>query len=183
MVVESILFAMPHGDAVGMTYYADFTVCDYFPSGEWLCRLIAVGWIEHGRPFPQGEVRSDLTTKIRNLREEFGRWRPDLAVRGQHVCSICRASHGEPAPLDGSDINLFIPHPGFVFVAPGRVDHYIDHHGYLPPESFIDAVLACPSPSTDAYRDRLSASNRGVEAPFFRGPDHRSFGVHPSESR
>lgn len=172
MVVESILFAIPHEDVVGMTYYADFTVCDYFPSGEWLCRLIAVGWIEHGRPFETGEVRSDLSSRIRKLREELRHLLPEEAFRGLHDCSICRASRAEPSQLEGSDVNLFIPHRGFIFVAPGRVDHYIDHHGYLPPESFIDSVVACPSPSSDAYRDLLSAANRGVEAPFFLEPGH-----------
>jgi hypothetical protein len=70
--------------------------------------------------------------------------------------------------LDNSHINLFIPHRGFVFVAPGRVDHYIEVHQYLPPESFIDALLTCPSPLSVEYRDAIRASNRGVDAPLFK---------------
>jgi hypothetical protein len=31
-----------------------------------------------------------------------------------------------------------------VYVAPELVVHYIESHGYQPPEEFIAAVMACP---------------------------------------
>ncbi len=60
-----------------------------------------------------------------------------------------------------------------MFVAPARVDHYMQEHAYLPPESFIEALLACPSPLAAEYRDAIRASNRGVDAPLWKRPKGR----------
>jgi len=129
---------------------------------------MAVGWLEQGRPFPKGMAEDRVAERIRLLREEFYEAFPSWSPRGLHACSICLALRDGSAILDRSHINLFVPHRGFVFVAPGRVDHYIEAHQYLPPESFIDAVLACPSPLGAEYRDAIRASNRGVDAPLFQ---------------
>ncbi len=150
-----------------MAYYKDFTVCNYFPREDWLCRLIAVGWIERGKPFATGVVQAAVSEKLRELRKEFSQALSRYAFRGLHSCSICEAATPSHALLDESHVNLFIPHRGFVFVAPGRIDHYIEVHGYQPPDSFMDSVLECPSPFSAAYRQLLAAANRGVEAPFY----------------
>lgn len=150
-----------------MTWFKDFTVCDYFSRESWLCRLIAVGWIERGKYFEKGVVRAEVVEKLKLLQMEFFEALPEYRFRGLHACSICAMTDPARAMLDGSRVNLFIPHRGFVFVAPGRIDHYMEIHGYQPPESFINSVLECPSPASPAYRELLRASNRGVEAPFY----------------
>lgn len=150
-----------------MAYYQDFTVCEYFPKEEWLCRLMAVGWIEAGKRFETGAVHRVVIEKLLELRNEFAQTFSALSFRGWHSCSICEATNPTQALLSESNVNLFIPHRGFVFVAPGRIDHYIEAHGYQPPESFIDSVLACPSPSSTAYRELITAANRGVEPPLY----------------
>lgn len=149
-------------------YYKDFTICDYFRNDTWLCRLIAVGWLEHGKPYDTGDVSQDVLSRLRELREEFDKALfPSTTFRGLHQCSICESTGHARALLDGSHVNLFIPHQGFVFVAPGRVDHYIEVHGYLPPESFALSVLQCHSPLSPEYRKAMKAANRGCDAPMF----------------
>jgi hypothetical protein len=145
-----------------MTYYKDFTPCTYVDANDWLCRLMAIGWIERGKRFPKGHSASLSVERIHLLREEFGRAFPSISFRGLHDCSLCMAR------LDQSHINLYIPHRGFVFVTPARVDHYIQEHQYLPPESFIEALLNCPSPLSEDYRIAIRASNRGIDAPLFK---------------
>jgi hypothetical protein len=43
-----------------MAYYKDFRFCTYFDTGAWLCRLVAIGWIEHGKPFETGPALDDF---------------------------------------------------------------------------------------------------------------------------
>jgi hypothetical protein len=149
-------------------YYKDFTVCDYIASDGWLCRLIAVGWLEHGKPYDIGDVNLDVVSKIKELRKELeGAVFPSVKTRGLHRCSICQST-GDAGVLVGSHINLFIPHQGFVFLAPGRVDHYVEAHRYLPPESFTNSVLKCHSPLSAEYREALRAANRGYDPPLWR---------------
>ena len=152
-----------------MAHYQDFTVCDYLskPWEKWLCRLMAIGWIEHGYPFDKGPVDAAVVEKLRALRAGFADAFPERRCRGLHDCSICERVDRAHARLEGSHVNLFIPHRGFVFLAPGRIDHHIEAHGYRPPESFSDAVMACPSPSSDKFRELLRLSNRGVDAPLY----------------
>ena len=150
-----------------MAYYKDFSVCDYSDRDTWLCRLMAIGWIEQGKPFEKGRVDTAVLVRIQSLRDEFSTAFPSFNFRGLHTCSICKIHNPSHAPLDGSNVNLYIPHRGFVFVAPARVDHYIEVHKYLPPESFLESLLACPSPLSPEYRELIQASNRGFDAPLF----------------
>lgn len=74
---------------------------------------------------------------------------------------------GETGLLHDSHINLFIPRHDVVYLAPGRVDHYIDVHSYVPSTAFIDALMMCPEPGTAAYRAALFGLNKGQQPPLF----------------
>jgi hypothetical protein len=150
-----------------MAYFPDMTVCTYFHSpaqSEWACRLMAIGWLESGHEFSVGVVDSRIAYKFAALRSEFRSMFPEIAFRGLHACSICK----DNAPLSESHTNLFIPTTGFVYVAPGRIDHYIEEHRYAPPEHFVEAVVGCPGPKAPEYRAAMSAANRGFDVPLFR---------------
>lgn len=150
-----------------MAFFQDFSVCNYFDSSTWLCRFMAVGWIEHGKDYNRGPEPEQLVEKLVELRRDFSNTFPEFNTRGLHTCSLCKELGTFAAPLPQSNTNLLVPHRGFVFLAPGAIDHYIKTHGYLPPESFIEAALACPPPSSAMYRELLRQSNRGVEAPLY----------------
>ena len=51
--------------------------------------------------------------------------------------------------------NLFVPADNFVFAAPSMILHYIHGHGYDPPSSFWDAVMASSRLSFEAYKEAL----------------------------
>ena len=48
-----------------MTYYPDLSACDYF--GFIDAPLVAVGWLENGRPVPTGEVPEQVFERLREL--------------------------------------------------------------------------------------------------------------------
>jgi hypothetical protein len=51
--------------------------------------------------------------------------------------------------------NLFVPADNLVFAAPSMILHYIHGHGYDPPSSFWDAVMASSRLSFEAYKEAL----------------------------
>jgi hypothetical protein len=54
--------------------------------------------------------------------------------------------------------SLFIPGKGMIYVAPVSISHYIDAHGYQPPDSFYQAVEQCPRMRSSAYFQALLAN-------------------------
>lgn len=129
-----------------MSYYADQSSCSYFECNQ-PEKLIAVGWLDPAEPFNQGRVSVNFFSKLSELLANP--WQPVIAM-GRHECDFCRFSGG-PAVfrLDNFEVqlgasNVFIPANGFLYAAPSLILHYIDSHGYSPPEDFQRAVLACP---------------------------------------
>ncbi len=74
---------------------------------------------------------------------------------GFHKCELCQFE-GEVA----GGTNLFVPGDGVLFVCPELILHYINAHGYQPPQSFCDAVMACPDTRSSEYK-RLFLDNGG----------------------
>jgi len=81
-----------------MAWYKDLDSRDYFGS-EIAQNLVAVGWLEKGKPFSTGKMETDVLQKLRQLRENS--WTSGLTrFRGYHGCDLCRLEEGM--------INLFI---------------------------------------------------------------------------
>jgi len=125
-----------------MTYYPDLGPCDYFPPSK--ATLVAVGWLENGRPVPTGEVPEQVFDQLHELSREP--WGPGFL--GWHECDLCVYRYG-PSKLTTNPNthgyrNVFVPGDAKVYVAPEMILHYIDQHGYAPPPEFQQAVLDCP---------------------------------------
>lgn len=58
---------------------------------------------------------------------------------------------------------LIVPGVHAAYVAPSLIAHYIDSHGYAPPDEFQRAVVDCPTMKSAAYRRALRGF--GVRAP------------------
>lgn len=151
-----------------MTYYPDQSNCSYFECNQ-PEKLIAVGWLDPVEPFIQGPLSADVFKKLTELL--VNPWQPGIAM-GRHECGFCRFSGG-PAVfrLDNFEVqlgasNVFIPADGFLYAAPSLILHYIDSHGYSPPEDFQRAVLACPPMRSVDY---LRAVLRNGPEGFARG--------------
>lgn len=135
-----------------MSYIDD--LAEWPLAGKTIDTLRAVGWLERGRAFTQGEVSDRFFEALMQLLVDP--WQP-FANAGRHACSLCRFVGG-PAEIsyEGTTValgasNLFVPGDGVIYVAPSLVAHYVDAHEYQPPEQFMKAVLECPQMRSMQY--------------------------------
>ena len=152
-----------------MTYYADLSPCHYFPfdTGG---KLLAVGWLDQEFPYPKGDVDEKFVAKLVELLVNV--WQPCVFM-GLHDCQFCRFSGG-PSTFEFKNTtvlmkgsNLFVPALGFIYVAPSLILHYIDSHGYTPPEAFQQAVMECPPmKSIQYFKAFLANGGRGIVQAF-----------------
>jgi hypothetical protein len=112
-----------------MAYYADLSPYEYAldePPGT-----VNIGWLEPPHPFPTGETPEAFRARLRDLCSQ-----PMNLTIGHHTCLCCQA--GQPAARGSGEIR--VEGDGKVYAAPALVYHYVDAHGYKPPEEFIQAV-------------------------------------------
>jgi hypothetical protein len=142
-------------------HYPDLTPILLPPSPD-STKLLAVGWLEPGYDYRHGEFAEDYIRKLVELL--VNPWQPAMTM-GRHSCGFCRLSGG-PASFrlgnqaDNSEVqmgvsNLWLPAEGFLYVAPSLILHYMDAHGYSPPNEFQAAVMACPPMRSMAYLKAL----------------------------
>jgi hypothetical protein len=164
-------------------YYPDLSVCTYFPF-DTDC-LIAVGWLEPEYPFTTGDVPGQLVESLHLRRRDS--WQP-VTFLGPHRCRFC-------PPLEYEDVsagnflrveqgvhsagNIFIPANDVVYVSPEGITHYIEEHGYRPPDEFIEAAIEAPLPSSPQYFELLEAAGllASVRAASQRAALHSERGV------
>jgi hypothetical protein len=105
-----------------------------------------------------------LAAKLAALVDE-----PIIISLGFHDCSLCAETGTQTSGFIWSRI-VYIPGDAEVFVAPGGVAHYVESHTYLPPATFVEAVLKCPDPDSPAYWAAMTKSNAGVRPPIAPRP-------------
>ncbi len=108
----------------------------------------AIGWLEKGRPYTIAGAEPRFLAALRQHALDPGRWLP-FASAGVYVCDLGGCERAGGAQF------VVIPSRSCVYVAPELVVHYVEHHRYSPPTEFVDAVVACPEQSSDAYVDLL----------------------------
>lgn len=139
-----------------------------------------VGFLRRGQPFETGDVDEAVFAKLCELVQNP--WQP-WACGGVHHCDLCRftgnsvgtyyrksasgmVQHpGLPVSAASSSVDLWVPGDGFLWVCPTSVTHYIDAHGFRPPEKFSAAVLRCPPMRSMEYLKAILA-NGGRELGF-----------------
>ena len=112
------------------SYYPDLSPYAYLPNQP---AMINVGWLESGHGHYRGTVPEGFLERLRTLAEQ-----PKNLCRGTHDCDLCPAGSG----LRGNGEVHVVGADGQVYAAPVLVVHYVEEHGYLPPQEFIDAVMA-----------------------------------------
>jgi hypothetical protein len=125
----------------------------------------AVGWLEHSQPFPTGPVDAAVYARLVELLKDP--WRPYVTM-GFHRCDLCLYAGDHTGNRE-----LFVPGDGVIYVAPELIGHYMNAHGYRPPDEFCKAVLACPPMRSMPYLKALMANGaktlieagRGLEEP------------------
>jgi hypothetical protein len=51
--------------------------------------------------------------------------------------------------------DILVPDKTVIYMAPSLILHYIRAHQYLPPACFVLAVLNCPEPGSEEYREAI----------------------------
>lgn len=150
-----------------MTYFKDLDLVRYHDGSccadDWHCPLLAIGWLEKDHDYPSGICSSQVVERLAELRPMFAAAFPAHSFRGWHICSMCSE---KTELLHDSHINLFIPGHEVIYLATGRVDHYINTHSYVPPMEFVDALMMCPDPRSAEYQSALLRLNRGQQPPL-----------------
>ena len=115
--------------------------------------MIAVGWLERGRPYATGIVAAEVYEAL--IKMVVNPWQP-VVSSGFHDCDLCNYE----SELRCSS-TIFIPAKGQLFVSPTLITHYMNAHGYAPPAKFCEAVLTCPPMrSMDYLKSVLATGGR-----------------------
>ncbi|MER7795152.1 hypothetical protein [Streptomyces sp. NPDC097640] len=132
-----------------MTHYADFSPYAYttgsVPDGT---PAVNIGWLEPDEEFPRGAVPEEFVRTLALLCRDDRH----MVMRGWHRCRLPHPGGEIPYPaaihvgqdrvsLGSAEVRV-VGRDGGWLVAPNLVHHYITAHSYLPPEEFIEAVMA-----------------------------------------
>ena len=132
-----------------MAWYQDLAPLDYF-GAQHATTLRAVGWLSHDHEYPSGLVDRAVFDRLEELLRDP--WQPTICM-GVFGCELCRF-----APEAHGARNLFVPSGGVVFVCPELILHYINAHGYAPPDQFLSALMSCPDTRSLEYKRMLLRS-------------------------
>jgi hypothetical protein len=131
-----------------VTYCEDLAPYTYLPETVPAGVTIrCVGWLDAEHPFATGEAPGGFPERLGALCAEHTAAR----TRGFHWCELCPADEADYPVVekaDGQDLSLgsaevrVVAASGDWLAAPDLVYHYVRAHRYLPPQEFIDAVLA-----------------------------------------
>jgi hypothetical protein len=130
-----------------MTYQPDLTRTD---------RVKQIGYLARGHSFTQGTTSEAFFDHLVELvKHPLGGW------AGYHSCNLgwCGLRlHPTQTTLEYKgrviglgDTDIFVPGDEVVYVASSLILHYIQHHEYMPPSCFMNAVLNCPDPRSQEY--------------------------------
>ena len=140
-----------------MAYYQDGTRFAELGEGNFK----AIGWLMRDEPYPHWTPNTE-TYLTEEVFEKLCQlcvqpWQP-ATVGGSHPCELCRftggssVAHYKGHTIGGISANLLlVPGREVVYVAPVGIIHYLDAHGYVPPDSFCLAVSRCPAMRSSAY--------------------------------
>lgn len=127
-----------------MSFFPDMGCKSLVAAGN---HVRAVGWLHPDHPYTTGPVPDEFLARLKEFVARSGDSAEALyfgAFGGYHTCEFCDRSHGIG--------NFGVPSGDVLFVAPEMVVHYIEQHGYRPPDEFVEAVLRSPLPDTDEYQ-------------------------------
>lgn len=149
-----------------MTYYPDLSTECMVEAGP---NVRAVGWLDPAFPHTTGPVPQEFLVK---LSIHCANPYEPLSCMGWHECEFLNAQSAQ-CKVTGIR-NVWIPgRNDLLYVAPVMIVHYIEAHGYRPPDEFIQAVMDAPEQKSDEYW-RLMAPF-GHEEPVIAGLTLRAY--------
>ena len=123
-----------------MDIYPDMSLYHHMVEPYEFKNVINIGWIDAAH-CDKGVVPRELVEKLNSL--AFGDFHPGCVVepvRAFPVCPVCgpltEQRHGKAL----MESELWIPDGDRVFASPILIAHFVDVHGYRPPEEYLEAV-------------------------------------------
>ncbi len=130
-------------------YFRDLTPYEYRKGQP---SALNVGWLDSAHPFARGIVPDGFVARLRKLALH-----PVNQMRGFHVCQFCDFGRA-PAAQDQAAVNAYferlkaaevvsaaemrvVGRDGSAYAAPILICHYVQVHGYQPPDVFVEAVM------------------------------------------
>lgn len=131
----------------------------YLPDLAETGNVRSVGYLSPEHDYPQGETSEAIFDRLASLvLLHLIKW------MGYHWCELgsCGSNQAQPELYwHGMNIprycssDILVPDKTVVYMAPSLIIHYMRAHRYLPPVRFLEAVLRCPEPRSDEYRDAI----------------------------
>jgi hypothetical protein len=139
--------------------FEDLTYYDYYLNRK-LSNVKNVGWLSNS-PFKKGDVSLGFLKKLRTV-VDSQKFRVNQ-IRGVHACNLC-GERTFDSPFIGS-CELWVPDgaQGLIYAAPSMIVHYVEVHGYKPPDEFIEAVMQ--TDSVREYEGQLAYDKAISESP------------------
>ncbi|WP_212996677.1 hypothetical protein [Winogradskya consettensis] len=135
--------------------YLDLSPYEYMPHPLPLVNIGWLGW-ENGLQ----NTGSALLTDEDIERVRAASPRVGSMHLGFHDCEFCTGY----APFDGNGEYRYYAAGGVVYAAPGMILHYMEAHGYRPPQVFLDDLARGGVLTWDGRADRLVGVVRDVTA-------------------
>jgi hypothetical protein len=127
-----------------------------------------VGWLDGPPAFVHGTVSADDIALLEDL--VLHTWKPPFMASGWHDCTVCprkptdgpfmRDIDGESTLLGATEI--YVPDGDIMYSAPNLILHYIEDHGYGPPEPFLIAVRRIDPTSPQYLQDCQRISDKAM---------------------
>lgn len=97
-------------------------------------KFIAVGYLDITEEYEKGIVSQSFINKLRQV------WSDGLtlASMGHHTCEFCEE---EPRAISSSEKVLIDRENNIKYIFPEMIFHYIEKHGFKPPDEFIKFIL------------------------------------------
>jgi hypothetical protein len=141
-----------------VAYFRDLSDYVYSSSASDVEPAKNVGWLDAGFDFAVAAPTEQLLSCL---------WQFCLVsiqpTRGLHQCPFCAPPPGSVTERNGvkvllgsAEIRVFAPSGNPAFAAPNLIYHYVSVHHYLPPDPFLEALQAGPSPTDSEYSEMLS---------------------------
>ena len=97
-------------------------------------KFVAVGYLSIDEEFEKGGVSANFLTKLKVL------WNEGL-VLGSAGCHVCEFCEGDNKATSSSEKELIDKENKIKYLFPEMIFHYIEKHGYKPPNAFIEFVM------------------------------------------
>ena len=123
------------------SYHKDTEVLGTIQLDDRIAKLFAIGWLDGNQNFSKGDVPEEFRVKLERLTSN--QYLTVAVLRGYQPCAFCgyNGFTCTSEPRMGGGL-LLIPWMSDYFVSPDLILHYVLRHQYVPPLSFINAVLA-----------------------------------------